>query len=381
MNSDTGRFADRLDHAQFEAVVDVAAAEFRRRFRESGLTTRYRELVSAEEIMDTSHDTMHDLIGLIVRGSAESGDLPAARELGRRRARQGVPLEVLLEAIRLNSRVLWGRLIALAAQEQAAELVSYVEDVLVLVERYALEVQHSYLREEARLRKDFRLVSERQLSRLFTGDGELHSDEIAARLGVDPAARLEVVIARGTAAAAMLTRLDASLSSGAAFGSEIGGTNYAFRPHSPSEDPWTRNFADLECVVLDDLPGLKHLPSTITRIVDLFDRGSLPEGRCLRFQDIWPTIAAHALHGIMPGAHRRALAAILRIPEPQRSVLLSTVRLYLRSGSIRDTASAMFCHRNTVVNRLGSFKKTTGLDLGIPADAALAHFVLAESRP
>jgi hypothetical protein len=45
-------------------------------------------------------------------------------------------------------------------------------------------------------------------------------------------------------------------------------------------------------------------------------------------------------------------------------------RAYLATGSIRQTAAELFCHRNTVLKRLGRFTELTGLDIAIPQQAA-----------
>ena len=48
------------------------------------------------------------------------------------------------------------------------------------------------------------------------------------------------------------------------------------------------------------------------------------------------------------------------------------VRSYLRTGNIAETARELFCHRNTVTNRLRRFHELTGIDLTVPEQAARA---------
>ncbi|XTR51736.1 helix-turn-helix domain-containing protein [Pseudarthrobacter sp. So.54] len=40
-------------------------------------------------------------------------------------------------------------------------------------------------------------------------------------------------------------------------------------------------------------------------------------------------------------------------------------RSYGRTGSIKETSEELFCHRNTVVNRLHSLHEVIGLDLTV----------------
>ena len=50
--------------------------------------------------------------------------------------------------------------------------------------------------------------------------------------------------------------------------------------------------------------------------------------------------------------------------------LYRTITTYLDCGSIKDSAEALHCHRNTVLNRLRHLTELTGLDITRPKDAA-----------
>ncbi|MDK8472811.1 helix-turn-helix domain-containing protein, partial [Corynebacterium accolens] len=49
---------------------------------------------------------------------------------------------------------------------------------------------------------------------------------------------------------------------------------------------------------------------------------------------------------------------------------------YFADGSIKSTARALDCHRNTVINRLKHFHEVTGLSPLVPADAFYIEMVL-----
>lgn len=53
---------------------------------------------------------------------------------------------------------------------------------------------------------------------------------------------------------------------------------------------------------------------------------------------------------------------------------------YLHTGSLLGTAATIYCHRNTVLNRLHRIEELTGLDITKPADAALAMVALAAQQ-
>jgi DNA-binding PucR family transcriptional regulator len=52
--------------------------------------------------------------------------------------------------------------------------------------------------------------------------------------------------------------------------------------------------------------------------------------------------------------------------------LRETVVCFLGNGSVRATADELYCHRNTILNRLRRFREITGVDLTIPVQAARA---------
>lgn len=56
--------------------------------------------------------------------------------------------------------------------------------------------------------------------------------------------------------------------------------------------------------------------------------------------------------------------------------VVDTVQMYLRTGTVKSTASSMYCHRNTVVNRLRTFEDATGLDVSVPGQAMEALLLL-----
>ncbi|MFI7029814.1 helix-turn-helix domain-containing protein [Microbispora rosea] len=46
------------------------------------------------------------------------------------------------------------------------------------------------------------------------------------------------------------------------------------------------------------------------------------------------------------------------------------------SGSVADTAAALYCHRNTVQHRFARFRELTGRDVRVPEDAAVVALAL-----
>jgi DNA-binding PucR family transcriptional regulator len=72
----------------------------------------------------------------------------------------------------------------------------------------------------------------------------------------------------------------------------------------------------------------------------------------------------------------RWLGDLLEIPPVERRLLLDTLQIWVSTGgSVKHTADAACCHRNTVLNRLQRLQVITGHDFADPgclAEVALA---------
>ena len=151
--------------------------------------------LAQEDLRRAATDTIEMLILQIggVPLPAHLKNLPA--RLGVRRARQGVAREVLLEAVRLDFRVLWSGLLRANGDRPADILVLHTEDVLSAVERYISEVQAAYLDEQAALNRDSRVEISRAFSRLLAAGDDVATvaNEVAAVLRFRADAEFEVI--------------------------------------------------------------------------------------------------------------------------------------------------------------------------------------------
>src|SRR5690606_14233699 len=82
---------------------------------------------------DELHEVAVRSLGLVVSSLADPSEFPRveryARELGERRALQGVPSEALTSAVRLNFPIIWSKLTELAGPELLPMLATRVESV------------------------------------------------------------------------------------------------------------------------------------------------------------------------------------------------------------------------------------------------------------
>ncbi|WP_425842785.1 helix-turn-helix domain-containing protein [Agrococcus sp. TSP3-2-1] len=363
---------DRLD-VEMHSIVD----DFTREFGERALYES--DAVSQQDLRDTAEATLRMLVARMAGRSPTTDQAALATSLGVRRARQGVPLDALLEAVRIDFRVLWRWLQRLAGEDQRADLVDQVESVLTVVEQYVDEVQLSFMRETAAMQRDARLATERHLARLLSGDPPRPSavESIAQGLGVPADAEFELIAVPVERIELAQRAAEPRLAAGSLFGHSHGDAYCLF---------WVREEGDRLPEELADLPGvhLRRLPGLLSVATGAGTARALlaavPASESLaRVEDLWPAVAARRLAEMVPGFVEQRLAPLDELSDYQRRAILETVRVYLHTGSVHATSKRVFCHRNTVLNRLSAFGERTGLDVQVPTDAALAHVLLASA--
>ena len=124
-------------------------------------------LVPDEDVRRTAADTMEMFLFLLA-GLELPADLQSLpRDVAARRARQGVPMEAFLSAVRNDFRVLWKGLERVARGHGTEILVANMDRVLDTVESYVSSIQQAFSEEEALLARDKQLHRQRLLSRLL----------------------------------------------------------------------------------------------------------------------------------------------------------------------------------------------------------------------
>ncbi|MEU7293522.1 helix-turn-helix domain-containing protein [Streptomyces exfoliatus] len=320
---------------------------------------------------------------------ATGGDFEwAARETGRRRAEQGVPLDTVLQAYRRGGRVLWQvmaeHLRVRAGRESDSRDVELdmASGVWETIDRYSVAMADAYriAQLELQSRQDTRRVALFEALLDGRADDPAVASAAAAALGVPAVDRYVVVVAAQDPAApphpspvldaqgmwsfwrprsgryagiVRLPRRDAP----------------AGRPTAPGrgDDPATRAL----------LAALRERTGATAGISPEFERLS-QAGRALR-------LAEQTLRTLRAGSGEVAvfddrLAQVLlsgrtdiaeRIVTVhlgpvlatggERAALLTTLRVWLDHGcSASRAAEQLYCHRNTVLNRIGRIAELTG---------------------
>ncbi|WP_219415611.1 PucR family transcriptional regulator [Pseudonocardia nigra] len=304
--------------------------------------------------------------------------------IGRDRARRGVPLNDLLTAVRLDFRVLWEGLRERADPSDEPLLVARVEDVWTVVEDYTTQIQVSYQAEAALLARE-RLGERTMLVAALLGSEDPDPDEVArlaVALDVDVDADL-LVAASSASSAALLRQAADRLGSGGRMvhvqstgrhsvllARWSGGTGAAVRAA----------LAGVPCGVGPLAHGLANVPRSARLAAEIVDVLPAVDGpRELR--DAWLALASARLADTAADLVDSVLGGLTDAAPRERDRLLETVRAFARTGSVQGVAGELYCHRNTVLNRLRRFAELTGRDVTVPADAAVVLLALESAAP
>ncbi|WP_047870653.1 helix-turn-helix domain-containing protein [Nocardiopsis sp. RV163] len=289
--------------------------------------------------------------------------------LGVRRARQGVAREHLLEAVRLDFRVLWAGLVRAGGPGSSQILVLHAEEILTTVEQYISDVQAAFLEERAALERDSRAAAAQAFSRLLnSGDrAAAVASEVAGTLGLPEHGTFDVAF--------VVPPPEREQRPAARVRERGGGLAWEFDDgvalvRETARTPWPDPPPGASGGLVARVRGLAAVPASVeaARVLS----GYAAPGGFVREEDVWSAIAHDQLRGLIPGFGRDRVERFERLDGDSRARLLETLAHYAATGSVKATAEALYCHRNTVVNRLQAFRETTGLDLTVPAEAARA---------
>lgn len=338
--------------------------------------------VSEEQLRESARDSLALILSAVATDSTTTQLSSLPGELGRLRARQGVPGEDLVAAVQLDFGLLWSALLTRARDSDMAVLALHVENLWSVVDDYARAVQQSYLEERALLAATTRDEQRTYLAELLGPAGQSPRDvqNIARALGVEADAVFRVVVADAAAsphahrAAARVTTLGEQL-----FVLNQPGRVVLLWPAPRSGGQQERQLQQLQGMaggLVSDVAGLGAVPAATATAFEICRTLRPDDNRLVTLAQAWTRVTKSQLDE-QHGFSAALLAGLGTVPPSERDVIVETIRAYLATGSLSASAERLYCHRNTVLNRLGRFQKLTGLDVTIPDQAALALVALA----
>jgi hypothetical protein len=344
--------------------------------------------VMVEDVLPVTRRVVTTFFDAFLDGRAVEGRvLHGFEQSGRRRLEMGVPLESVLHAYRIAGRVTWSAVMAeirpgeeMLLGELAAEWIDYIDQASSAVARAYMAASAERLRTlDARRRGLLEAVL------TATDPGEVAAVSLRFSTVLSPAYVPVLVSGDG-----VVGRVDALLA--AAPERTLGG-------HRAD-----RVLLLVPARLSDVAPLRRAAPNAVLA----WGRAAAPGVALLaevgQVEALLDAAIAEGHHGgafgpddllleqLLLGNERVADALRARVHDVVAAHdpgggLVTTLRAYLDTGSVPETARRAVVHPNTVAYRLGRVRDLTGLDPRIPRDAALLvlglglHRTTAEESP
>ncbi|REE97692.1 PucR family transcriptional regulator [Thermomonospora umbrina] len=380
------RLAERLPHLTDRLVEEILAGESHER------STEVRA-----DLWEMCHVGLAHGVEAILHPDRGRPDLRWAAQLGRRRAEQGLPLDQLLRSYRLAGAVFWENLVEIVSEEDPAHvpmLVRNATQTWLTIDQQSTAAAEAYHRTEY----DLQRRGEERVQAVV--------DALLEGRGTDPgllptATRLLGLPAHGRYAVVVVDQGD--VLDGRSFHrpGDGDGLRFIWRLRADTQvavvslgsadlthlievlRPRVHGHAGVSPVVesLTDLGKARWLAGLALRTcraagveIARLDR-RLPDALVAS----QPELADRLGQGVL-GPFSEVNAAF-------RDVLVETLTTWLDcDGSASRAASRLYCHHNTVLNRLRRVEQLTGRSLNKPRDLvevvlALSALKLADETP
>ncbi|WP_327281974.1 MULTISPECIES: helix-turn-helix domain-containing protein [unclassified Streptomyces] len=352
----------------------------------------YAALLGRAELRERIHHNLRQSVEGLVRGiRGLPVELADARATGTLRAEQGLPLASLLRTYRRGGRLVWQDLHEAVAAHEPAALPRLLPAAAVLwdvLDQLTDAVADAYRRTEAARSDRDRERRAALLDALLDGAGPSDgpaASEAAAQLGLPERGRFAVVVlaSDGAGEPGALGRVGAEPA--------VDGLRVLWRIRADGETGLLElGHHPLESVreLLGPLGARAGVSPLVETPGDLararwfaalaLRTAPASGGPCTALLDERLPTALVASQAELAGRLRKVvLGPVLALPAEDRRVLLTTLGTWLTcQGSTTYAAQRLYCHRNTVSNRLRRLEQLTGRTLSDPAhvvELALAH--------
>ncbi|WGP09542.1 PucR family transcriptional regulator [Streptomyces sp. SH5] len=379
----------------------------------------------AEVWQEVHHSLRHNVGSLIQPREFRESAHRTSRWIGEIRAEQGVPLDAVLHAFRMGGAMVWQDLVDETARRDPDDirlLVHVAADVWNFVDEHCGVVADAYRQAERRL--SWRRENRQRLmvAALLDGTARIADlAEAAEMLGLPEQGRYAVLAMaagpRGPGAGGVKGAGAAQRGPGPAVASGAGaarpgpgavarppvelpvgapGTTALWHPGPDAEFailPLAGSPGELSALAaaLDVPAGTRAgIGSAVEGLAALGDARRLAEtalracpasGGTVLLDEHLPdalVVSSPALAGALAD---RVLGPLDRLDPADRDVIVETLTAWLDAdGSAQRAGARLYCHRNTVLNRLRRFEQLTGRCLTRPRDAVEVSLALAGRR-
>ncbi|MEV5017873.1 PucR family transcriptional regulator [Streptomyces sp. NPDC053780] len=329
----------------------------------------------------------HSVASLLDPRGARDAARRCSWRIGAARAEQGLPLDALLHAFRLGGSLVWQRLVeetSRTAPEDVRLLVHVAADVWNFVDEHCTLVADAYRQTEWQLGRRRENRARLLAAGLLDGTSRIADlPEAAQVLDLPEQGRYVVVAVTGGPSARPDAARAAALPPGTRVhwhaGAEV---DYGIvltdaggglpEPHSP--------FPGLRIGVGSPVDGLAAVGDA-RRLADTALEICPSAGGTVRLADELPAALVVSSPELGRALADRVLGPLLRLEAADREVLLDTLTTWLDcDGSAQRAGERLYCHRNTVLNRLRRCEQLTGRSLARPADVVEISLTLTARR-
>jgi hypothetical protein len=361
-NDGVGALAERV-LADLDAVVDRMGSSYRKEIPEYAALTD-GEL--AREVLPVSRQLVTTFLSCVVESrQLTPRELEFFAESGRQRLVMGMPLESVLHAYRIAGREAWITMVDAVPAGETALLADLGTRWMDIVDRSSSALAQAYV---AASHERLRHVDSRRrelVEELLSADDAAEVAAVSLRFSTVLASAYVPVLVQGSGIG-----IDALLQEHPAgtLGSHRGDRVLLLVPQR-LETPRTRpgvllvagRAAACGTALLEEVQHVERLLLT-----------ALAEGRAEGVLGPDDLLVEQLLLGNarVAAALRRRVLDVLARRDPS-GVVVGTLRVYLETGSVPETARRELVHVNTVGYRLGRVRDLTGLDPRIPRDSAL----------
>lgn len=299
--------------------------------------------------------------------SLTARELEVFEQSGRQRLMMGMPLESVLHAYRIAGREAWSALCDAVQPGEAPLLAELGARWIDMVDRTSSALAQAYL---AASHERLRHVDARRrelVEGLLSATDPAEVASVSLRFSTVLAPAYVPVLVAGAGAAAGIDALLADAPVGT-LGGHRGDRVLMLVPHRA--DALRRKAGNLTCwgrpavcgpALLEEVQQVERL--LLTALAEGHASGAFgPDDLLVEQLLLGNERVADAL--------RRRVADVLAARDAG-GVLVATLRSYLETGSVPETARREQVHANTVGYRLGRVRDLTGLDPRVPRDSAL----------
>lgn len=369
-----GALAERVV-VDLDALVERMGAAYQAEIPEYAAMS---DVTMAVDVLPVSRRLVQVFLSCVVEErTVNASELHTFEQSGRDRLTMGMPLESVLHAYRIAGREAWTALCAAVQPGEEALLADLGARWIDIVDRTSSALARAYLSLSHDRLRDLDARRRELVEALLTATDPSEVAAVSLRFSTVLAPTYVPVVVGGAGAAAGIDALLAEAPSGT-LGGHRGDRVLLLVPQRLDAPvrragilaAWGRP-AECGRELLEEVRQVELL--LVTALAEGHAEGSFgPDDLLVEQLLLGNERVADAL--------RRRVADVLVARDPA-GVLVSSLRAYLATGSVPETARAEHVHVNTVAYRLARVRDLTGLDPRIPQTAALLVLGLGLPAP